>query len=70
MPRTATADRVDLPALLDFVRPRHHVLLGTFRADGRVQLSPVTAGLDDAGRLVLVRRLVREGFLRRSAAAA
>ena len=26
--------------------------------------------LDDAGRLVLVRRLVREGFLRRNAAAA
>ena len=27
-------------------------------------------GLDEAGRLVLVRRLVREGFLRRSASAA
>ena len=26
--------------------------------------------LDDAGRLVLLRRLVREGFLRRSASAA
>jgi hypothetical protein len=28
------------------------------------------SSLDEAGRLVLVRRLVREGFLRRTAAAA
>ena len=31
--------------------------------------SELPGELDDAGRLVLVRRLVREGFLRRSASA-
>jgi PPOX class probable F420-dependent enzyme len=53
MPRIATADRVELPALLDFLRPRHHGLLATTRADGRPQMSPVTCGVDDAGRLVV-----------------
>ncbi len=53
MPRIATALPVDREQLLAFVRPRHRVLLGTFRADGRVQLSPVTAGVDAAGRLVV-----------------
>jgi hypothetical protein len=32
--------------------------------------SELPGTLDEAGRLVLVRRLVREGFLRRSASAA
>ena len=32
--------------------------------------SDLPGGLDEAGRLVLVRRLVREGFLRRTTAAA
>ena len=50
---TATADRVDRPELLDFLRPRHHALLGTTRRDGRVQLSPVTCGVDEQGRLVV-----------------
>lgn len=49
----ATADRVDRPALLDFVRPRHHLVLVTTRRDGRPQLSPVTGGLDDQGRVVI-----------------
>lgn len=49
----ATADRVDLPALLDFVRPRHNMLLTTFRADGSPQSSPVTGGVDEQGRLVI-----------------
>ncbi|PRY18055.1 PPOX class F420-dependent oxidoreductase [Kineococcus rhizosphaerae] len=53
-PRTiATARRVDLPQLLDFVRVRHQVVLSTFRSDGFPQSSPVTAGIDDAGRLVV-----------------
>lgn len=53
-PRTiATARRVDLPELLDFVRVRHQVVLSTFRSDGFPQSSPVTAGIDDAGRLVV-----------------
>ena len=45
MPRIATADRVDRAAVLDFLRPRHRALLGTRRADGSPQLSPVTCGV-------------------------
>ncbi|MFA9429538.1 PPOX class F420-dependent oxidoreductase [Egicoccus sp. AB-alg2] len=51
--KIATADRVDRDALLDFVRPRHKVVLTTFRADGGLQSSPVTAGVDGDGRLVV-----------------
>jgi PPOX class probable F420-dependent enzyme len=39
--------------LLDFVRPRHRLVLGTVRRDGRVQLSPVTGGIDTEGRIVV-----------------
>lgn len=49
----ATADRVDLNALLDFVRPRHRMVLTTFRSDGSLQSSPVTGGVDEAGRIVV-----------------
>ncbi|WP_137811704.1 PPOX class F420-dependent oxidoreductase [Gandjariella thermophila] len=51
--RIATADRVDRPQLLDFLRPRHHAILVTTRADGRPQLSPVTCGVDGEGRIVV-----------------
>jgi PPOX class probable F420-dependent enzyme len=54
MARTiARADRVDRGELEAFVRPRHNVVLVTYRADGRPQLSPVSAGLDSEGRLVV-----------------
>jgi PPOX class probable F420-dependent enzyme len=53
MPRIATADRVDLEQLLDFVRTRHHLVLVTTRADGRPQVSPVTGGVDADGRIVI-----------------
>jgi len=53
MPRTATNDLIDREQLLAFVRPRHHLLLGTYRRDGRVQLSPVSCGVDVQGRLVV-----------------
>jgi PPOX class probable F420-dependent enzyme len=53
MPKIATADRVDRDALLGFVRPRHHALLLTRRRSGGVQLSPVTCGVDAAGRIVI-----------------
>ncbi|WP_395105811.1 PPOX class F420-dependent oxidoreductase [Actinomadura sp. SCN-SB] len=49
----ATNTTVALPDLLDFVRPRHRALLITTRADGRPQGSPVTCGVDDAGRVVV-----------------
>ncbi len=54
MPRTiATNTSVDLDALLDFVRPRHHMVLTTLRRAGGVQSSPVTAGVDEQGRIVI-----------------
>jgi PPOX class probable F420-dependent enzyme len=54
MPRTiATNTKVELEELLDFVRPRHHMILLTPRADGGMQGSPVTAGVDPEGRVVI-----------------
>lgn len=54
MARTyATANAVGLPELIDFIRPRHHMVLTTFRTDGSLQSSPVTGGVDDAGRIVI-----------------
>ena len=53
-PRTiATSQRVERDELLDFLRPRHHVVLTTFRADGSPQMSPVTAGVGAEGRIVV-----------------
>ena len=54
MPRTiATNTTVDLDALLEFIRPRHHMVLLTRRADGMPQMSPVTGGVDHSGRIVI-----------------
>jgi PPOX class probable F420-dependent enzyme len=54
MPRKiATADRVSRKELLDFLRPRHHAVLLTRRRSGAPQMSPVTCGVDDAGRVVV-----------------
>ncbi len=39
--------------LLEFIRPRHHVVLLTTRSDGAPQASPVSAGVDAEGRLVV-----------------
>lgn len=49
----ATTTPVDLAALLDFVRPRHRMLLVTTRRDGRPQVSPVSGGVDAQGRIVV-----------------
>lgn len=49
----ATTTTVELTKLLDFVRPRHRLLLATARRDGRPQMSPVTGGVDSHGRLVI-----------------
>ena len=51
--RIATTTEVDLEALLDFVRPRHRMVVITARRDGRPQASPVTGGVDDQGRIVI-----------------
>jgi PPOX class probable F420-dependent enzyme len=54
MARTiATTTQVDLSQLLQFVRPRHRMVLLTRRADGSPQASPVTGGVDDDGRIVI-----------------
>lgn len=53
MPRIATSERVDKAALAGFIRPRHHAILVTTRADGTPQLSPVTCGLDAEDRIVI-----------------
>lgn len=49
----ATAEQVSLDELLEFVRPRHAMVLTTFRADGSLQSSPVTGGVDEQGRIVI-----------------
>jgi len=51
--RIATKDRVDRDELLEFVRPRHKATLVTTRSNGRPQLSPVTCGIDEEGRVVI-----------------
>ena len=54
MPRTiATNTTVDRDELIEFLRPRHHVILLTQRNDGGWQGSPVTSGVDAAGRIVI-----------------
>ena len=54
MARTiARSDVVGRDALLDFIRERHRQVLLTRRADGSSQMSPVTGGLDDDGRIVV-----------------
>ncbi len=53
MPTYASADRVDRDQLLDFVRTRHRMTLVTTRRDGRPQVSPVSGGVDDEGRIVI-----------------
>jgi PPOX class probable F420-dependent enzyme len=49
----ATNTSVDREALLDFLRCRHKMVLLTPRADGGMQGSPVTAGVDAEGRVVI-----------------
>jgi PPOX class probable F420-dependent enzyme len=51
--KIATSTRVDRETALDFARTRHRGTLVTFRSDGRPQISPVTCGVDDAGRVVI-----------------
>ena len=49
----ATADVVARSEMLDFVRTRHRMVLTTYRADGSLQSSPVTGGVDGEGRIVV-----------------
>jgi PPOX class probable F420-dependent enzyme len=47
---------VDIEAALRFVAENHHAILATRRRDGSPQLSPVVAGVDDQGRVVVSTR--------------
>jgi PPOX class probable F420-dependent enzyme len=40
----------------EFLRDNHRAVLATFRADGRPQLSPVLAAVDDEGRVLVSTR--------------
>jgi PPOX class probable F420-dependent enzyme len=53
MSKYATADRVGRPELIEFLRTRHHGIIITSRRDGRPQVSPVSCGVDSAGRVVV-----------------
>ncbi|WP_127782780.1 PPOX class F420-dependent oxidoreductase [Rhodococcus sp. X156] len=53
MAKIATADVVSRAELLEFLRPRHKAIYACTRADGRPQLSPVTCGVDEQGRIVI-----------------
>ena len=54
MPSNIATNRyVELGDLLEFVRPRHRLILLTMRADSTPQLSPVTGGVDTSGRIVI-----------------
>jgi PPOX class probable F420-dependent enzyme len=49
----STTTQVDRDGMLEFVRPRHRMLVATTRADGRPQMSPVSGGVDAEGRIVI-----------------
>ena len=52
-PQIATNTTVSRDELIDFIRPRHHAIVLTTRADGRPQASPVTCGVDTGGRIMI-----------------
>ncbi len=62
---------MDLEQAREFLRANHRAVLGTARADGRPQLSPVTCGVDDTGLVVISTRetAVKTRNLRRNPAA-
>ncbi len=72
MSRTiATNTAVDRDGMLEFVRPRHHMIVVTNRRDGAPQLSPVSGGVDHLGRIVVATypERAKVGNLRRDPAA-
>src|ERR1700733_6999688 len=54
MARTIATNTVaNRDELIEFIKPRHHAIVITTRTDGRPQASPVSCGVDDAGRIVI-----------------
>jgi PPOX class probable F420-dependent enzyme len=47
---------MDTAAAQEFLRTNHHAVMATFRKDGRPAMSPVTVGLDPAGRVIVSTR--------------
>lgn len=52
-PQIASTTVVTRDELVGFARPRHNAIVITARSDGRPQASPVTCGVDEAGRIVI-----------------
>jgi len=47
---------MDIDEAIGYVRDSHHAVLATLKRDGTPQLSPVTAGVDAGGRVVISTR--------------
>jgi len=47
---------MDIAVAQQFLREHEHAVLATWRRDGRLQMSPVTVGLDAAGRAIISSR--------------
>jgi len=47
---------MDIDEALEYVRTHHNAVLATLKKDGTPQLSPVTAGVDAEGRVVISTR--------------
>jgi len=47
---------MDLDRAREFMRAHHRAVLATTRSDGRPQLSPVTVGMDEVGRILISTR--------------
>jgi PPOX class probable F420-dependent enzyme len=47
---------MDATEAAEFIRANHHAVMATFRQDGRPALSPVTAAVDEQGRVVVSTR--------------
>ena len=58
---------MDISEGIGYVRANHHAVLATTRKDGSPQLSPVTAGVDADGRVVISTRQTayKVGHIRR-----
>jgi PPOX class probable F420-dependent enzyme len=49
----ATNNVVSRAELIEFIKVRHHAIVITTRQDGGPQASPVSCGVDEAGRIVI-----------------
>jgi PPOX class probable F420-dependent enzyme len=47
---------MDTQTALEIVATQHRAVLATFRSDGTPQLTPVTVGVDDDGRVIISTR--------------